>query len=306
MAELGVRWCVLVPTVFSESAASEHQYRHFALTPDDTELRHMIEQLHGKGIHVHLRPMLETLDGHGRNMIWFPPDRERIPGRISAHRAAWFRSMTERTVHYARIAQEMGCAWYGLDSELDRMTDENDHWKAVIAAARSVYQGPIDSTHTRQVDVLAELKRRPDHWFYDLDGLSVSYYNPIADHPGARVAEMMVKAQELLPYYREIATTFGKTFLFGEIGCRSSTGAAMHPGHFDGAGQYFAPEEQANFMEAVCRVFSPEPWWRGFYWWKWEEQTPRPVFKGDPAGDKGFTIYGKRAAQIFAEWTQKL
>ncbi|AHF90006.1 hypothetical protein OPIT5_07020 [Opitutaceae bacterium TAV5] len=316
MTALGVRWCVLIPTVFQDTASSEVQYRHFTYTPDDAEVRRMIDLLHSRGIRVHLRPMLETLDGHGRNQVWFPADRERIPGRVSRHRAAWFDGLVARTLHYARIAQECGCEWYGLDSELDRMVDENDHWKRVIAATRSVYDGPVDSCHTPQVDVLAELRRRSDHWFYELDGLSVSFYRPAADRPGATVDEMAGKLSAWIPYYRDIATLFGggngaatgrpaKPFWFGETGCTSSTGGAISPSGWRGDGRY-APEEQAHFLEAVCRVFSPEPWWRGFYWWKWEEQSDRAQFRDDPAGDKGFVLHGKPAAGRFRAWSEKL
>ncbi|EIP99672.1 hypothetical protein OpiT1DRAFT_04199 [Opitutaceae bacterium TAV1] len=310
MASLGVRWCVLTPTVFQDTASSEVQYRHFDYTPDDGELRRIIDLLHEHGICVHLRPMLETLDGHGRNQIWFPRDRERIPGRPSRHRAAWFDGFASRTLHYARIAQECGCEWYGLDSELDRMVEENDHWKRVIAAARSVYDGPVDSCHTPMTDVLAELRSRPDHWFYDLDGLSVSFYRSAATGPGATVEQMVQKLSEWLPYYRDIAVAFdregaGKPFWFGETGCTSSTGGAISPSGWSGKGGY-APDEQTNFLEALCRVFSGESWWRGFYWWKWDEQLDRAGYKDDPAGDKGFTLWQKPAAGVYRQWREKL
>ena len=35
---------------------------------------------------------------------------------------------------------------------------------------------------------------------------------------------------------------------------------------------------------------------------KWDEQNHRPQFKDDPAGDKGFTIHGKPAADVFRRW----
>lgn len=306
MAALGVRWCVVVATVLAETATSERQYRDFALTPDDDELRRIIDLLQSKGIRAHLRPMLETHDGHGRTMVWFPPDRERIPGRVSRHRAAWFAGMADRTVHYARIAQQMGCAWYGIDSELDRMVEENDHWKKVVAAARSEFRGPIDSCHTPIVDPAAELKRRDDHWFLDLDALTLCFYRPAATRAGATADEMTAHlTRESLPYYREVARLYPKPIWFGECGCTSSTGGALHPSSWRGDGRY-DPAEQANYLEAVCRTFSPEPWWHGLYWWKWEEQADRPQFKNDPAGDKGFTLYGKPAAEVFRQWTDRL
>jgi hypothetical protein len=38
-------------------------------------------------------------------------------------------------------------------------------------------------------------------------------------------------------------------------------------------------------------------WWMGMYWWKWDEQYDRPWVRDDPRGDKGFTVWGKPAAE---------
>jgi hypothetical protein len=60
--------------------------------------------------------------------------------------------------------------------------------------------------------------------------------------------------------------------------------------------------EQANYLEAVLQTFWPEPWWMGLYWWKWDENINRPEWKTDPAGDKGFTVHGKPAADVMKNW----
>jgi hypothetical protein len=52
-------------------------------------------------------------------------------------------------------------------------------------------------------------------------------------------------------------------------------------------------------MQALSRAFQDEPWYRGSFWWKWEEHQAhaRPQYYVDPAGDQGFTIGGKPAAE---------
>lgn len=57
-------------------------------------------------------------------------------------------------------------------------------------------------------------------------------------------------------------------------------------------------------MAAVIRAFSAEPWRGGLLWWKWDEENYRPQFHDDPAGDKGFTIDGKPAAQVMKHWCE--
>lgn len=75
----------------------------------------------------------------------------------------------------------------------------------------------------------------------------------------------------------------------------------MRPSGWSGEGGY-EPAEQANYLEALFRTFWNESWWRGLYWWKWDEQLDRPPYRTDPRGDKGFTIWGKPAAEIMKAW----
>lgn len=303
MVELNINWVVLIATVMQDTCHSTMQYRDFEVTPNDHELVGMIDALHKAGIKVHLRPMLETQDGLGRLQVWFNYDGERIPGRKSDKWARWFESMTKRSVHYARIAQATGCQMYGLDSELDRTIDKHDQWKHVLNEVRKVYDGPVSSchtTHTGLIDFDKELANK-DHWWYDLDMLELSCYASGSDHPKATVDEIVHNLQPQVQRFRRLADVYGKPIMFGEVGCTSSTGGAMHPSGWQGDGKY-DPDEQANYLAAVLQSFWNEPWWYGMYWWKWDEQNKRQQFINDPAGDKGFTVDGKPASQIMKQW----
>jgi hypothetical protein len=303
MADLGVGWVVLTPTVLQETAHSTRQYRDFEITPGDHELTAIIGALHSRGIRVCLRPMTETQDGCGRLQIWFSPDRERIPGRVSDHWARWFSSFRLRSVHYARLAQETGCEMYCLDSELDRTIDQHDHWREVIAAVRTVYAGPVTSCHTTHCNLIdwdRELAAAR-HWWRDLDMLQLSCYECAAIAPGSDLDSMMARLVPVRERFRRLAGAYGKPIAFGECGCTSSVGGAMHPSGWTPQGGYDG-EEQARYMEAVCRTFWDEPWWHGLFWWKWDEQNDRPQFRTDPRGDKGFTVWGKPAAEVMRAW----
>lgn len=303
MLALNVNWVVLTPIVMQETAHTTRQYRDFEITPNDHELYEIIGYMRGKGMRVQLRPMLETQDGCGRLQVWFQPDRERIPGRVSRHWADWFQSMTLRSQHYARIARETGCELYGLDSELDRTVDQSDHWKRVIEAVRKIYEGPVTSCHTTHMGLIdyEKVLSNRNHWFHDLDMLHLSCYAPGANKPGASVEEMVNNLKPNLEYFRGLASIYGKPIAFGETGCTSSFGGAMSPSGWRGDGGY-EPSEQANYLEAIFRTYWNEPWWRGLYWWKWDEQLDRPQYRDDPRGDKGFTIWGKPAGEVMKAW----
>ncbi len=305
MVDLNINWVVLIATVMQDTPYSDTQYRDFEVTPGDHELMTIIDALHQAGIRVHLRPMLETQNGQGRLQVQYFGDGmgTRIPGRGSDHWARWFNSMRKRSVYYARIAQQTGCEMYGLDSELDRFVDQNENWKSVVKAVREVYDGPVSSchtTHTGVVDFDKHLANK-DHWWYDLDMLELSCYAKGPQHLNASVQEIVDQLKPTVERFRNMAKTFGKPVMLGEVGCTSSTGGAMHPSGWQGDGKY-DPQEQANYLTAVLESFWNEPWWYGMYWWKWDEQNKREQFLNDPAGDKGFIVDGKPAAQIMKQW----
>lgn len=305
MAKTGVNWIVLVVTVMQEHYYSTRQFRDFANTPNDIELKEIIDYIHGKGIKVQLRPMLECFDGGGRLAVYFPPDSVRIPGLSGNYCQPWFDSMTKRSVYYARIAQMTGCEMFCLDSELDSVIDFNNEWKAVISAIREVYSGPVTSCHTLAVVDFENVLKNKEHWFYDLDALSLSDYVKGADGDGFTVEQMAEFMMTKRDKFRRIAALYQKPILFGEIGCTSTYGAAKNPSGFSPKTPY-CEEEQANYLEAYLRVFSQESWWHGMYWWKWDEQVARPWIIDKSQGDRGFVVRGKKAQAVMEKWFKKL
>lgn len=309
IAASGIKWVTLVATVFQENYAASFQFMDFELTPTDLELVDMINYLHSLGIKVQLRPMLEGLDGSDRIDTWFPYDcSTRIPGCATDHCAKWFKSMKARTVHYAKIAERTGCELFCLDSELDRIVHFSGEWKEIIKAAREVYSGPITSCHTcylGHIDFEAVVKNK-NHWFYDLDMLSLSCYYKAADKPGTTLAEMKAAFVPLRDKLRKVANEYGKPILFGEVGCTSCEGGAMSPNGWRGTTPKYDGAEQANYLEAFVETFKNEPWWRGICWWKWDEQLERPFLDSDPAGNCGFTPKGKPAIELFRKYNSEL
>jgi len=290
----------LISTVLAETYNSPRQFRDFKMTPADDELRDIVDYIHGKGMKVQLRPMLECWDGTQRCHVNFPGDGEIMPGKPIRYETKWFEGMIDRTLHYARLAQRAGCEMFGIDSEIDRIVHFNDGWKKVVGAARDCFKGHVTSSHTHAVDFVKELSRK-DHWFYDLDSLASSFYHPVSDGPGATREQMLKKLETPREMYRKIAGMYGKPFYFGEIGCCAVAGATKLPYFWANGGGYDG-EEQARYLDVVCETFWDEPWWTGLYWWKWEEQNYRPQFHDDPAGDKGFTVWSKPAAGVMTSW----
>ena len=311
IARAGANWVTVVPTVWQDTCSSSFQYKDFALTPDDIELKEAIDLIHAKGMKVQLRPMLECKDGIGRLGVWMTEDRERIPGRATRRRAEWFDAMAARSVYYARIAERTKCEVFCLDSELDRMVEENDRWKAVIAAVRKVYSGPVTSCHTLHTGVVdfGRFLSDPNHWFHSLDYLTISYYCPARtrDDLGKElsVEDMMARLKGAHAKMKAIAQATGKPIVFGECGCPSIRDAAVSPSALD-VKAVPDEDEQAKYMEALFRVFAREEWCRGFHWWKWDQHTPlKPGVTPEQCRARDFTFRGKKAEQVFRRWTTR-
>jgi hypothetical protein len=304
MAALGIDWICLISTVLQETMTSTRQFRDFQVTPADDELRDITAYCHKKGLKVMLRPMIECWDGTQRCHINFPNDGEIIPGKPIRYWTKWFESYADLTRHYCRLATRAGCEAYSLDSELNQTVRQNEHWLKVIDVARKEFGGHLTTSMISTQQFIDQLEN-PDHWFFALDSLGSSMYSPAADKAGASVDEMAAFLQQTcLPDYRKFAEVYGKPFYFGETGCCATAGAAKLPYFWNNGGGYDG-QEQANYMEATIKAFGAEPWWRGLFWWKWDEQNERPQFHDDPAGDKGFTIDGKPAAKVMQNWEKQ-
>lgn len=333
MAELGVTWVCVVATVWQETFASTVQFRHFKRTPGDHELIGIIDYIHRKGMKVQLRPMLQGLDGSFRFNINFPWEDEIFLGKRLDYWTRWFDSLVERTLHYASIAQLSGCEAYGLDSELDGTTGQNVHWKRVIAAARSVYSGHLTTGHTLWIDMLQELRERPDHWFRDLDSLGISFYPPLAGDNGkligSRGENLYVKTKAInrivrsdpptpgcapdsaemkewlggpCRYFAEMAAQLEKPVYLAECGCRSTSTGLVGSGGVGNLNGHYDGEAQAYFLDCILHSLWNEPWWMGIYWWKWDEHLDRPHYCDDPSGDQGLTVWNKPAAGVMKKW----
>lgn len=300
MADHNVEWVCLIVTVMQEQFSSTRMFRDYYHTPGDDEIVDIIDALHQRNIKVMLRPMLECWDGTQRSQIVFPDDGEIIPGRPFTYWRDWFGHYTELTRHYLRIASRRGCDAYCFDSELNRMIAKSSYWLKVIECARSLYQGPLTTSMINTENSIDQLQNK-NHWFYALDSVGTSMYHPTSETGGGNVDDMAAYLKPHVEKCRAFAQAYGKDFYFGETSCSAMKNASRRPAFWANGGGYDG-EEQANYLRAVIKAFSAEPWWKGLFWWKWDEQNFRPQFHDDPAGDKGFTIKGKPAAQVFKNW----
>ena len=299
IAELNIPWVCLVVTIMQDAYYSTRMYRDFQITPGDEELVEIINYLHSKGIKVMLRPMIECWDGTQRCQV-VTPQGVVFDDRPFRYRDEWFKNYAACTSHYLRIASKTGCEAYGMDSELNQMVGHSANWLQIIELARKLYKGHLTTSLVNTEQFINKLDDK-NFWFYALDSVGTSFYYPATKDGNGTVESMVDFLRPHAVKMKLFAEKLGTCFYCGECGCCSSEKATILPYYWKNGTKYDGMQ-QANYMEAVIRLFSEHPWWGGLFWWKWDENNYRAEFKSDPAGDRGFTIYGKPAADVMRKW----
>ena len=121
--------------------------------------------------------------------------------------------------------------------------------------------------------------------------------------PKTSVDEMVAYLKAGHAQFDKLCKRYGdKPVLFTETGVRSAHGCISLPWDAFSETTYDA-QEQADYMEALYRVFSEKPQFAGMFWWKWDETQKRDHYDPDPRKDRGFTICGKPACDVFRKWS---
>jgi hypothetical protein len=315
MRENGINWTTLNMNFCQKNYFSTDVYLDFEYSSSAFEISEMVKRLHAEGIRVLFKPALTLLDGGWMGLVRFPEKGQlcQINGVRKDYWGDWFTSFTEALKYFSDLSERIGVDALILGAEYFGTEGQNQYWENVIKEVRNNYGSPISYEFTCESRKHYDLK-----WMDTLDFLCYSYYPPAAprnegwvddlinptikDNPHYTVEEMQ---EYLFPRRKRILSIserFGnKPIAFTEFGVRSAHGCCMEPYNFMWDSPYDG-QEQANYMEAAFRTFDDLDPWMGLFWWKWDETQDRPQYKGDPNGDRGFTIQGKPAADVMRKW----
>ena len=269
----GATWVELTARWYQAERASTGIAPHADRSPSDASVRSAIRLARSRGLRVFLKPQIDLLGAGWR-------------GEIRMDRAAdwrdWFASYTRFITHYAALAREEGVDLFAVGVELDATRQREADWRAVIAAVRASFPGPLtfSANWGREVDIA----------FWDaLDYAGVDEYELLEAPAGAADAEMHRLAERRRDVLRRFAAQIGKPVLFTEIGARSVSRAAVAPHDWESHGPVDL-ERQRQLVRTWIDVFGREPWLAGTFWWAWLSSPP-----ADPRANDDFTTQGKPA-----------
>lgn len=291
LREMGCEWVALSFWTWQDSVHSTAIPFDYGYTVTDRDLTSAVQEAKRLGLKVCLKPVVNSRDGIWRAHIGFPEEES----ASHPYWDQWFASYTNFLVHYAELAEELGCEMFCVGCEMVKTEPQSERWRAAIARVREAYSGPLiyNANHGKEEGIA---------WFDAVDVIGTSAYYPVGSVPGDSEENMIAKWLPVREKMERLHRKFNKPVVFMEIGCRSARGCATMPWDFTHRDLPFDEEEQANFYSSVLKVFWDQPWFGGFFWWDWSVKLyPLEQAKSN----RGFDIYGKKAGEIVTEWYAK-
>lgn len=241
---------------------------------DNDELIEMIEYSKTLGLIPILKPLVNCRNGTWRAHIsFFEKD---VP--CEPKWSEWFESYTTYQVHYAKIAQALGCEMFIVGCEMVQTNHRAEQWRALIQEVRKHYSGLVSYNCDKyQEDQIS--------WWDAVDVISASGYYPVNDWDAQ------------LERIYQVLQTYNKPFFFAEAGCMSTRGSQNTPNDWSLKG-VLDLGEQALYYKRMFAVTKQYPWIRGFGLWDWSHYLPSMSLARK---DRYYATYGKPAEEVIYE-----
>lgn len=241
----GATHIILVPCGLQKTPQSENIDFTGEGTVSDEELSELIVYAQSLGLRVILKPTVNCENGVWRAHINFF-DNE-VPGEPKW--SNWFASHERFQLHYAELAEKIGCTMFITGCEMVMAQRREMEWRNLIGKVKSVFSGPVSyNTDKYQEENVT--------WWDCVDVISSSGYYPFGSW------------KEQLARIRKVVEHYKKPFFFAETGCMSVHGSGGTPNDWSLAGPA-DPEEQGCWYREMFRETLRCPWIRGWGLWDW-------------------------------------
>ncbi len=244
----------------------------------------MIQQAKARGMSVMLIPHLWVETGGWRGDI-DPGSSEGWKAYQAAYRAF--------VLSWAEVAAEAGADGFSIGVECKSWSGRfHDVWASLIGEVRQRFFGILTySANWDEVEFVA---------FWDLlDLVGVNAFYPLSDRPDATYEDYLAGARRARDGISSVAERLEMPVLFVEIGYTTRKDAAVEPWLWpdDMSGVVIDEHEQARALSALFEVFLPEPWFSGFFLWRYyadlDDISQEHIW--------GFSPHGKLAESLLRE-----
>ena len=177
LADTGARWVSVIVTTYQWNI-TDTEIEAAEWTPDEADLRHVIQQAHGLGLSVMLKPHVDLLDDpdHWRGNIGLTFDE--------SDWGTWFQSYSDMILGYAQIAESEGVALFCIGTELSATSHHSAEWRSLAAEVREIYRGQLVYAANHGGEEAAI------DWWDELDLIGVDPYYGLTDIDQPTVEEL--------------------------------------------------------------------------------------------------------------------
>jgi hypothetical protein len=272
LRERGVNAVALAP--YASQAIDDVELRFPLRMERDELVAASAAHAHALGLRVLLKPHIWVRGGYYPGDLDYP-DPER--------RAQWFASYRRYIESQAALAEKIRADVFCVGVELVQLSSDEQEWRALIAAVREIYHGPL--VYAANFGAEFESVR-----FWDaLDYIGLDNYYPLPEDLSTAAIEQKIEA-----VHRE----FAKPVLFTEAGFAGYENAYEKPWE-DRPGGALSPQAQARYIEASLEGFYDKPWLHGIFWWK-----VGTAGLTDPA-DASHQLWGKPAIDVIERYYRR-
>lgn len=293
LIKANVEWVAVVPFLYQEDENTKViNLPEFPeqFTRRDSSFIRVINEVHKKGLKVHLKPHLWMSSGW-RSNVTLDSDQEWDE---------WFSSYRINMLRYARMAEITKTELFCIGTELrTSIKKQPDKWFALIKNIRSIYSGEL----TYAANWYDEYEHVP--FWSELDHIGIQAYFPLTktENPSLEAIEKgwdkHITAMQLLH------EKYGKPILFTEVGYKSESTATIKPWEWSSIlsplTQKKSDRTQQLAYEALFKKTWQQPWLSGIYVWEWNNRTPIESAETD----LDFSPRFKPAENTIAKWYGK-
>ncbi len=256
-----------------------------------SSVSHAIDTIHGLGMKVLLKPMLDVSDASGTWRAYIDP----------SDKDQWFANYTNFLGTFADMAKSKGVELLSIGCEMNTLEQpsNNSRWTNLITNMRSRYSGKL--TYAANWGAIGQnvggYQNVP--WWNQLDYIGIDAYFPIATSNNTTLADLTTAWQNQatsIENWRSDRGLTNKQVLFTEVGYQSADGAAQAP-YGVGGTPTLDLQEQADSYHALFSVMPTKSWWDGAFWWSWETNP-----NAGGTSDTGFTPQGKPAQTVLQQY----
>lgn len=290
LVRANVEWVAVVPFMYQDDESSNElhsQRREGEFSRRDSTFIKAINDLHTKGIYVHLKPHLWLGDG------W----RSNLRPRNDQEWDTWFNSYSNRMLHYAKMAELTGVELFCVGTELrTSIKKQPEAWEKLIKEIRAIYSGKL----TYAANWYDEYEHIT---FWDkLDYIGIQAYFPLTKNNTPSLTNIKKGWQPHIETLFHLSQTCQKPILFTEVGYRSEASATIKPWEWSSAFEVLfkkkSDQTQLLAYEALFEELWHQDWFAGVYIWQWDTRSS----KDNAAENLDFSPRFKPAENVMAKW----